>query len=756
MAFSAGSAACQWCMLSGIKIFKITCFLSITLEFLSAHTPIDPVPSGGAAGMPGILEVDPASGATTLYLPLGPGIGNRGLHYTPALVGRFAPQAGMIPAIRANGELANWPTLLATSAFELSPGFLDLPLVLMDQSEGPGQLQGLRWTYPDGSGGRSGMAFPFGVSAKAILTRFGYGPSVTLGNFPSFGSAVSVPFLLPGTAGDYLLALSDDTLFPAKKVTFLDAQGEPAQWVVPSCLLAVRGDLAYEYELVESSSPEMRKTIGFAHYWLATIRSISGEVMTFSYGPNGVDFEATWEGTKVRVTLEGLRGTAPVPAMDGAFFASPREQTLAFWDVEAHLRITYEGSRPPTHGYTVIAMARPEFRMVDGRFVGGFRSDFVGRASLTDSFRRSLQVTLVHGEAQGETIQFGYGKAPLISCSTKTGSMFFAPTVLQEINIPGRSMRLDWQGHPCRRECMNSTGSSKQEGWSYGVDAVQDFKVDSEGDAQEIPMFASNRHVVRQLRHFAVAGGPCQTYVRDRSDLLAPGGPKEDFDSDDPQSRSPYRNCQDIPTFCMDPEGLFLIQVSGQLTRWINGIDESKVHQWSEKLQTGLLGGGNGGSKSGGGGKGDAGPTSGNSLAAIHAYDRSHSKPGVIGGHASNGDMNFSSMREINDKHRQEALDHATNSYLGQVGTATATGVGRGVVSGSAGGPPGSVGAGIVSGVAGMGVAAVGGGIKLAKERERIERAYQENKAEIDRTEAQARERDRVAAVIERGHGGVK
>lgn len=176
-----------------------------------------------------------------------------------------------------------------------------------------------------------------------------------------------------------------------------------------------------------------------------------------------------------------------------------------------------------------------------------------------------------------------------------------------------------------------------------------------------------------------------------------------------------------------------LVPVTGQLTRWINGDNERLIHQRPGGDQTGLMGGGNGGSKGGGGHEGSAGAPTGHSMAAIRAYDRSHSQPSVSGGHADNG--GFSHLREVNDRQRQEALDRATSKYLSNVGKGTAVGAARGMMKGSPGGVPGSAGAGIVEGVAGMGISAVVGGIELAKEREKIEREQKETAEAIDRAE---------------------
>jgi hypothetical protein len=49
--------------------------------------------SHGPATWHGGVEVDQATGTVTVSLPLGPGIGARGLKYQPVLKGNWAPQA---------------------------------------------------------------------------------------------------------------------------------------------------------------------------------------------------------------------------------------------------------------------------------------------------------------------------------------------------------------------------------------------------------------------------------------------------------------------------------------------------------------------------------------------------------------------------------------------------------------------------------------------------------------------------------------
>ena len=103
--------------------------LAVALGVLPIHgleEPSKSEPSAyrqGTSGVHGILEVDPTSGAASVYIPLGAGIGRPGLCYVPALVGRFAPQVGIAPLAAPFGGLEAAPVLIATTAFELSPGY---------------------------------------------------------------------------------------------------------------------------------------------------------------------------------------------------------------------------------------------------------------------------------------------------------------------------------------------------------------------------------------------------------------------------------------------------------------------------------------------------------------------------------------------------------------------------------------------------------------------------------------------------------
>ena len=132
-------------------------------------------------GMGGILEVDPVSGPVSVFVPLGPGLGCSGWRYVPALVGRFAPQAGNVSIPDSQGQAIPGPTLLTATGFELSPGSLDLPLRGYDD---PANVPTVRWTYPDGSGGRPCGDLALAGDPATALTRFGRVPGWVLGSFP--------------------------------------------------------------------------------------------------------------------------------------------------------------------------------------------------------------------------------------------------------------------------------------------------------------------------------------------------------------------------------------------------------------------------------------------------------------------------------------------------------------------------------------------------------------------------------------------
>ena len=126
-------------------LFWLVGILAVTLPLKgqpgkASDTP-DPAKSSSIRG---ILEVDPKSGAVSLYFSMGPGLGHSTVRYLPALVGRFAPSFGVRQQSEAGGGAGPELALLAATGFELSPGHLDLPLIAPDAGM-PGPV--ITWTY---------------------------------------------------------------------------------------------------------------------------------------------------------------------------------------------------------------------------------------------------------------------------------------------------------------------------------------------------------------------------------------------------------------------------------------------------------------------------------------------------------------------------------------------------------------------------------------------------------------------------------
>jgi hypothetical protein len=454
---------------------------------------------------------------------------------------------GLACPIDAGGSGDQGLALVVPTGFDLSPGTLEWWLGPKRASTGRPVA---RWTYPDGTGGCSAC--------------------------PGQG-------VLSAPGGDLLLVLPD------RAASGCEETGEPGPMAWPQALLAIHGGMAYEFRMADGVKPSDCSATGFAQYRLSAVRAPSGEVISFAYGSNGVDFEASWEGEKVRVALDGMAAANAVPALDCGL-------RPGFLDVEARLRVTYEGPKA-IPGYTVLALTRPESLTTEGPLV-------------PDGFRQAMQVARIQEDGSGETVAFGYGNARAVSFAGPSGTQSFAPTVLQEIARPGRTIRLEWEGQPCPRPPEISGGEAPPAAWTFGVAELHDRSLDGGGAGGEdlsyrrlAPRLGNG---VRQSRHFALGCNPqgatsCKTFIRDRWELGGTGTAWTDAATQDPQRRVPFDYEGDIPTFVLDPQGLTLVPVPGLLTRWLNWKDGQtdldrppEIHglKPQERSRIGLLGGG--------------------------------------------------------------------------------------------------------------------------------------------------------------------
>ncbi len=679
-----------------------------------ATPPVAEPKAAISAGEP-ILEVDPGSGAASLYFPLGPGIGPGGMRYTPALVGRMAPQVGEHPNSRGGGDGI---ALLAASGFELSPGVLDL--LIPANMRDPVDLSRLaRWTYPDGSGGcTTPWNWPENQDPWAIMATYGYGPSIEVGQMPGGYDRIPAPFLARGDAGERVLGCVEERRFPTVTVSPLTGNRMPGPLQIPSCVFIRRGDVGYEYRFAGTWKSKDQESL-FGHYRLAAIRSLDGETITFKYGSNGIDFMATSADEKVIVSLEAVESARPVLSLfDATLTMEGSAPVESFCDLGLRLSVTHLAGESISQKAVINAVC-PSNWLSSGQSLAARLDCALGEdGSPVDSIRSHLQVTGIGGPTDPQSILFDYGKAPALAHPGSAGTRTFAPTVLQGLTFNGTRFLLNWRGYPTPK------ADSPAAAWAFALDSITermgdavDGRVVYRRAAVEEPTRAVLKDggtlteeeipTYRQARHFSSLEGPCRTYVRDR--WAFGRSVARDHDSE-LSSPVPYHGEQDIPTFVLDPKALDLIPVSGQLTRWMNQRDPSDIH----RSPFGLRGGGGRGSK-GGGGCGSStgtapsraeGPSGGGkSTVGIRAFDRAHSQP-------------HDSIRAANDRGRESADSRVQGAFLNSVGQATVFGAAGGA---RATGPCGAVGGAIVAGVGAMGSATVKEGIALRE-------AYSQNK----------------------------
>ena len=476
-----------------------------------------------AQGGSGALEVEPGTGAVSLCLPLGPGIGRADLRYVPVLVGRFAPRVAW-----AWADPTAAPDPSGQAGFELSPG--DLELWCKPGADAMDALAA-RWTYPDGSGGCTREEPRTGASVASIWAAFGYGsaqgPEASVASCPNGPAEV-----LAGRGGDILVALPEAETAPT-------LEGPLGDVGFPRRLLTVRGTVAYEYHWAgvggAKSDPVAARS---AYYRLAAMRATGRDVVTFSYGPNGVDFQADWDGWTLRVTWTEGSATGPGAGHDAV-------------TETAQLRVSYAG--PVTvPGYTLQVVARP------GEPIR----------------RQALRVSRIEGWPAGKTTHFGYGPVPAVG-PVGTGGVP-GPTVLRSIELPNRSLQLEWEGW-----CESGAGGAGT--WMFGLTELRDQVLpDSSRGADEqvyrrepggaggTSTAAGDRRWVRQSRHFvfgsASGQGGCQTFVRDRWNLGDTA----------PRTRGVAEAVAvEIPTFTYDEQAGRLISVPGQFTRCMDWDSEA-------------------------------------------------------------------------------------------------------------------------------------------------------------------------------------
>jgi len=451
----------------------IFCAISTLLSAQSYETQFSAVKfdrSKGPSTVSGGVEVEVATGRASMNIPLGPGIGGKGLAYQPALRGSLQPHAegyfrpyggAPIKVLKAEGE------------FQLFPGNFDLKVA--GKSGAP-----TSWSMPDGSSGAPTTMAVQGLNTNSVLEAFGYPTGMQVASYPRLVGGAEKSLLLRGSNGELVIGLRHPTWLPESRV---GAEGdEYGERLIPARILVVRGGTAYEYEFsvpmygFDGVVGNDSLVVCSAHYRLSRILNRFAESIVFTYGANRLDHTAKWyrgrsagddgtdTGEHVTVALGSSPGTTDI---SGQAVPSLMYGTLKS---AAQVRVTYQGATP-AGGFTLsLGVALPTYDSEPlprdlalndaARFIGDDPFDPGGALAgqprrddwnTKDFFLRNLQPLSVASDATGETLNFTYAQGPSAQTVFSGTNVTIVPTVLKTVSSSNRRIELDWQPYAYRK-----------------------------------------------------------------------------------------------------------------------------------------------------------------------------------------------------------------------------------------------------------------------------------------------------------------
>lgn len=402
----------------------------------------------------GGAEVDLPTGAVSFGVPLGPGIGARGLKYVPTLSTRFAPQVAPYDPYAGSNQV-----LPGGISCALTPGYLVVSAGA--PKHGAGGVIESEYLLPDGSSG-SGLSLqasgnpPYGINPDAILSAFGL-----FGNTASYRGIGQRGELFLGLSGDsyatrkvYLWQPTIRYPNPPRGSSTAETMEVPGGIVVVSpdgatatvfalcnaefqrafagSSWPVTGLLAPQAALIDDQNPNDLRAV---HYLPTLVLNRFGEQIVFNHFPGtskfGLDFDATWSargGGSARVSVRAsVIGGGAVPGINGG--GAP--QTGA--------RFTVSYSQSKVSSYTVQAYGYFDWAPVSPNTWG------TAMNSAWDRYRRNLQPSQVTVDATGEFVKFLYQAAQ----SEPGGG--YVPVTLQRLEFPYRTTTFLWKTYPYRR-----------------------------------------------------------------------------------------------------------------------------------------------------------------------------------------------------------------------------------------------------------------------------------------------------------------
>ncbi len=476
-----------------MKALGLCLILSLRLwgqDYQTQFMPTQFDRSRGPVTLNGPVEVEAATGAVRMSIPLGRGIGARGVAFRPTLSALLSPQAWYEGVLGVRTKM---------EGFTLSPGHFDL---LVNPLRNKSVFTS--WLGPDGSTGTlAKREAPLSQARlEALLTAFKVEGSVA--PWPHEGTVVGTPLMAArGSNGELVIGLKDPTRYPESSVT--DDSGSQ---FMPGAVLVVKGDLAWLYilrqvlgedtdirsnddgrivvpavgeperwtyvitpadpQVAHNSAPpsyDMPWVVARrARYVLSRIVNRTSESVEFTYDPvpaaggHDLGFTARWKRKEVVQASLTCRASAPPVYANGAwnvftlrlttFQGEPDTTQLADrYEVDASLA----GQLPPT----------PEFEIGDGPAF----------------LRPTLRVQEVRCLDSQEWIRLTYAPGPTVTIAGTPGRA----EVLSAVETrAGRRVELDWTPYATRPNALPAMtpgyrGTITANGnYAYGVTTLRD------------------------------------------------------------------------------------------------------------------------------------------------------------------------------------------------------------------------------------------------------------------------------------------
>lgn len=421
----------------------------------------------GPATVNGGIEVEAATGATSITLPIGPGIGQRGLHFAPTLSMRIAPQLRISTAdeYRTIGSdfsehqytFQETVDTLYHSGFgsaSFSPGTLDLGTMVstVDRNQ-------TSYCFP-GGGGRVLGTLPAGMNltaAQTLLSRFGFGASDSISRLPwSVDPLSRAPFVQMGSDGSLVIGVltagpsgaGTDEVADNNQIQPDPPVGTP-MWNFPRRVVVIHGDVAYEYHYVDHTymtrhipylAIDQKTQLYRAHFVLTKIRNRFGESIAFDYDADGIGYTVTWStNPALRIRVAAL-GTVPVTSpqarlLDSRFIVSSATR----------IRVTYEGVSQAVSPYHIDladpltggALERPTDRGPGSPEANAPHGQRDYAMWSWGAAVQSCQPIEVVEEDSNQRVEFSYEAGP----PTTWGGWTVIPVVLSKVDPPAGGRR---------------------------------------------------------------------------------------------------------------------------------------------------------------------------------------------------------------------------------------------------------------------------------------------------------------------------